>query len=212
MDDIAETLRVVDLSDRSGGWDCSRFSRHIPSAVLDAIYALPAPSVSAGKDRVAWRLTCDGCFTHKSAYESLIDSVNSLYPNLFKCIWRWPGPESYKYFLWCVGNRSLLTNMAWKRRGLTEVSTCVVCNQNDESMLHILRDCNKIRPVWLSLVNGGVHNNFWHMDIEEWLFTNLVERMGIDTAHWKICFGVALRVLWLSRNDLVFNNKEFRIK
>lgn len=126
---------------------CNILSNHVPGLVLDSIYALPAPSINADEGHVSWRLTSDGMFSHKYAYESLIGLANSPITKLFKWIGCWFGLESYRLFLWRVGNSSLLTNMARKRRGLTDTCTCVVCNQEDETIIHLMRDCIKVRSM-----------------------------------------------------------------
>lgn len=103
--------------------------------------------MSDGEDIVAWRLSKDGVFTHASANESLMAPMSDQNNNIFKPIWRWSGPESYKFLPWCVGTDSLLTNMVRQRRGLAESGTSPLCNCYDESLLHLLRDCDCVRPI-----------------------------------------------------------------
>lgn len=148
-------------------------ANYISNYVLDQIYSMRPPSVFAGEDIVAWRLSKDEVFAHSSEYDSLRVPMEEQHNNIFKLIWKWPGPGSYKFFLWCVGNDSLLTNTTRQRRGLADLGTFPLCNQYNESLLHLLRHCDLVRPSWEYFPEHVLENSFWNQDLKPWVVQNI---------------------------------------
>lgn len=123
---------------------------------------MACPNAARGEDRVAWKLSADGVFSNSSAYVFLLDQDLRAPCNPFKKIWRWPGPERYRLHLWKVAKEALVTNEWRKKRQLTESECCLVCNSEEESVLHLLRDCSQMQQVWHILFAGlDLPNSFF---------------------------------------------------
>lgn len=110
LSDSEKALRVSNLASASGGWDISRLEDIIPHNVRQKILSLAAPNRETGADRTVWKLVADGGFSNAFAYESLLDQSLRDTNGLFKKIWRWPGPERYRFFMWKVAKEALVTN------------------------------------------------------------------------------------------------------
>ncbi|KAL4372936.1 hypothetical protein AHAS_Ahas05G0031600 [Arachis hypogaea] len=55
-----------------------------------------------------------------------------------------------------------MTNYKRKKRGLTEDGSCPRCRNDDEILLHMLRDCPFICTVWNSIVNSNLKPDFFN--------------------------------------------------
>lgn len=95
-------LRVSDLVDCHRNWSLENLVTLVPDDIIQKILSMLAPNPAREDDRVAWKLSKDGCFTNLSAYCSLLDQNQALNHNLNKRIWTCSGPERYKIHLWKI--------------------------------------------------------------------------------------------------------------
>ncbi|KAJ9162495.1 hypothetical protein P3X46_022262 [Hevea brasiliensis] len=102
-----------------GGWDLNKLRNLLPQEVIDLLTELPAPSMNQEEDDFFWG---EGS-------------------KLRSMIWKWPGMQRVKSFLWLVANNGLLTNATRVRRHINSDSSCHICGEKEESILHALRDC-----------------------------------------------------------------------
>lgn len=87
---------------------------------------------------------------------------------------------------------------------------CPMCNQEDESLVHMARDCVEVSQVWLLLADRGLPNNdFFSLDLHSWLLNNLKAKNLQFGIEWNVIFGAAVSCFWQVRNDKVFNLKDF---
>ncbi|CAN1215674.1 Putative ribonuclease H protein At1g65750 [Linum perenne] len=98
-----------------------------------------------------WGPDPKGRFSIKSAYEILATTRGPPQQNTWKHIWRWQGPSRIKHFLWLAAHNRLLSNEERLRRHMTDRDDCHRCPSVSETSLHILRDCNLAKSVWLRL-------------------------------------------------------------
>ncbi|CAN1819553.1 Putative ribonuclease H protein At1g65750 [Linum perenne] len=74
-------------------------------------------------------------------------------------VWNWKGPNRIRHFLWFVAHQKILTNVGWVSRHLTNDATCEHCRTGDETVLHVLRDCQAAADVWNQGPEGWVTLN-----------------------------------------------------
>lgn len=55
------------------------------------------------------------------------------------------------------------------KRGITEVSTCELCNQGNETTIHVLRDSKFAKNFWMGLGNLRCDERFFELGIFPWL-------------------------------------------
>ncbi|CAN1233376.1 Putative ribonuclease H protein At1g65750, partial [Linum perenne] len=95
----------------------------------------------------------------------------------------------------------LLTNSERRRRHLAEIGSCQVCPGQEESVLHVLRDCPLASATWELLALSSGDQTFFQTPLLPW-----IEKF-IRKPELCLLFGVTCWWLWRARNDRVFNNK-----
>ncbi|KAF7808310.1 putative ribonuclease H protein At1g65750 family [Senna tora] len=188
----------------SGAWAWDKFDSLVPADVCSMINTVMPPSSALPPDKVAWKHSRDGMFTTRSAYHAISRDEDSVTRNF----WKWQGMEKIRLFLWLCGHNRILTNEARWRRGLSSCDTCSHCNNESETLLHTLRDCVKVRPIWMWLVHPSHWNIFFGLDRVEWLEHNLFASLGCDNRSWDKVFANACWVIWKLRNADIFCSED----
>lgn len=98
-----------------------------------------------------------------------------------------------------------MTNNFRFRIGLASSGDCLLCGREIESELHLFRDCWLAVQVWRFLTCDMMPRDFYVDDLHTWLRINLKDRSLIRGCKWGILFGVAISLIWQSRNDFIFN-------
>ncbi|CAN1749636.1 hypothetical protein LINPERHAP1_LOCUS3788 [Linum perenne] len=83
---------------------------------------------------------------------------------------------------------------------MTEDGSCPFCPGVEETVGHVLRDCNFVKKVWLQLRGGDTLADNWIADTQTWLQHNLQSNSGLE-------FGVTRWYLWRTRKERIFSNK-----
>ncbi|KAF8655413.1 hypothetical protein HU200_061155 [Digitaria exilis] len=97
-------------------------------------------------DRVLWRWTADQQFTTASAYQAFFQGQYST-PGV-KVLWKARAPNKCRFFLW-LG----LHDLVWiadrhKRHGLQPTDTCILCQNESETITHLFISCSYSRATW----------------------------------------------------------------
>lgn len=181
---------VIDL-----GWQWDRFTNLLPTHICGKIASLCPPSLGED-DFPCWNLTTNGLFSLSSAYQALSkDNVNGENQNpLFKEIWHWKGPQRVRTFLWRLVHGRLLTNEERFQRRMKNDSLCPRCLLNEESIMHLLRDCDDVRDFWSQVVNEDNWSRSFSLGLSAWLEWNIYDNIMGYQVHgdWPIFFGVAV--------------------
>lgn len=159
-----------------------------------------------GCDVVAWRRGNDGNFSNFDTYEALLNPSLRSESNLLDKIWRWPGPERIRMHLWKMSQGAFLTNSKRMRRGMTQSNLCPLCNNGEENLLHVFRDCTAAAQVWNLISESKFRNDFMIGDFPNWLYLNLSVNETRFDLEWSLIFGVTVYNLWMERNEKVFRN------
>ncbi|KAJ8762621.1 hypothetical protein K2173_008060 [Erythroxylum novogranatense] len=202
----ARTRCVDYYADRDRGWIWEYFQHSLPMSSLLQIAAIPTPSNDRGADLPIWRLTSNGNFSIKSAYDLLTKDFTQEEKDIWKVVWKWKGPQRVKTFLWLLSHGKLLTNEAWLRRNLAPSTSCPICQDHTKSILHAIRDCPKVREMWKSLVPRKAWEQFFSNPIDRWLLSNIREnQQGVEGVEWRMLFVVGCWLMWKWRNHEVFD-------
>lgn len=209
---MEENLRVASWRSPSGNWDLAGVQGIPPNQVLHKIQNMIAPNVGRGEDRVAWKLSADGEFSNLSAYLSVLDPSLWHHDGCYKRIWSFQGPKRVRLHLWKMTQGALVTNSWRKRRSLCEVDVCPICSEEEESIMHMTRDCNFMKQVWIKLAEGCIPiRDFFNMDIHGWISQNLKEKSLRRGFRWTLLFGTSVMIAWHSRNEVVFQNMRLTV-
>ncbi|CAN1845257.1 Putative ribonuclease H protein At1g65750 [Linum perenne] len=195
IDDVVADYVTVD-----GNWDLDRLQLLLQNDMISEIAAMLPPRPDRGEDSWVWGLESNGKFSIRSAYE-LICKPENIWPEVdWKLIWKWKGPSSIQQFLWLVSHERLLTNCERNRRQLTTNSNCPRCRAEEETILHVLRDCNFAKQVWEEL---GFHSDdplITEQSTPSWSRT-------IFKHPRSLLVGICCWYVWKSRNELIFTGK-----
>ncbi|KAF7838841.1 putative ribonuclease H protein At1g65750 family [Senna tora] len=208
LSDVDRNRVAAEFVSASGDWAWDMFDFLIPNNVTSMIVAIRPPSPMLLEDMIIWRHSQDGSFSTRSAYRAISRNVVGHSNSFWRLLWKWKGMERDRTFLWLCGHDQLLTNEARKRRGLTDVDVFCHCGMDVESLLHTLRDCRKVKPLWLKLVHPSHWHVFFGMGRMEWLEINLSSDFGRSGRPWESVFAVAVWIFWKMRNAEIFQSQE----
>jgi hypothetical protein len=121
------------------------------------------------EDRLVWRWSPDGVYSSKSAYRALLMTSHPI-PGCSR-IWSTWGPLRVKIFLWLAVRRRHWTADRRRRHGLDTDDHCYLCDQEPETIDHIITSCSFSRQVWwniltvlgadVSQIRGGTLVDWW---------------------------------------------------
>ncbi|KEH18693.1 hypothetical protein MTR_8g027895 [Medicago truncatula] len=82
-----------------------------------------------------------------------------------------------------------------------------------ETVLHVFRDCDQVKPVWLYFKKSATGSFLCVNNSSIWLVENLVKN-GADVIleTWTVLFAAVLDRIWSNRNEFVFSNGNHSIK
>ncbi|PNX96332.1 hypothetical protein L195_g019536 [Trifolium pratense] len=133
------------FSDNNGNWTLQEVLHLLPDHVIEQIRWCTAASDHLGEDKLSWPYSSNGTFSVKSAYELLLN-ITALGRIFWNNVWKWEGPQKIMCFLWLVINDGLKTND--KRCWLSTQSNCPLYLTESEKAIHLLRDCELVKPIW----------------------------------------------------------------
>ncbi|GAU48622.1 hypothetical protein TSUD_133530 [Trifolium subterraneum] len=105
-------------------------------------------------DCFTWKGNLNGLYTARDGYHWLNRNDFSENPtNVVSWSWLWhiPAPEKIKFFLWTALHKALPTKAMLSHRGILHDSSCPRCNNNVETTIHCLRDCDFAKNIWKSI-------------------------------------------------------------
>lgn len=148
---IPASASVSDLV-ADGSWNIALLSVVLPAGLVDEIRAIPIPLDAQVDDELFWGASTTGSFTVRSAYDILRDVDFSADRDSGKWNWIWqlPSSEKIKHFIWLIVHNRLLTNLSRFSRHMGITPLCQQCGTEEESVLHLLRDCQCISSIWQS--------------------------------------------------------------
>ncbi|KAF7826966.1 putative ribonuclease H protein At1g65750 family [Senna tora] len=189
-----------------GGWNWSKFEFLIPNPINLKIAALHPPSSAESQDRVAWRYINDGRFTVQSAYQRIAGVNENEQGSLWRSIWRMQVPQRVRSCIWLCTQNKLLTNAERVKRCMTHYAECTRCGSSFEDVLHAIRDCTKVKSLWLRLVKPSKWPLFFSLDLDRWIQLNLSMKIGVLDFDWTIIFAMTCWSVWRWRNEEIIGD------
>ena len=171
---------------------------------------------AVGEDRWKWRAEEEGLFTVKSAYKSLERrfilerKLSVLEKGVFQSIWKSLTPLKVVAFSWKLLLDRIPTRSNLAKRNIIPTdnpTVCVFCDGAEETTTHLFLHCQVVRAVsviimrWLSFELVTPQNMLEHSVISNEEARNNKVRKG-----WCLIWHVTVRVIWKSRNNVIFNN------
>ena len=135
-----DNLMVKDVI-TNGTWDLHRLSFPLTPFILNAIYATTLRRISEKENQLSWISSINGEFDSRNAYLLVIGDDLSASDFLVKWAWKVKTLPNIQVFLWKCLHNSLFVKSILTHRGIKGLGRCAFCLDNEESILHVLREC-----------------------------------------------------------------------
>lgn len=161
---------------------------------------MPHARVASEEDRIIGAATSNGQFNLNTAYLLATQSPeapDSLQPFKGNWIWKLKTLPRIQTFIWMCMHNSIATRVCLANRGIQVNTTCPVCLQAPETIIHALRVCSLASSCWPNLeVNLGA--DFISLDSREWLeeYGRMEYKAGSLLIPWNVIFSFGLWSLW----------------
>ena len=163
---IDTTLTLKDTLTEAGEWDINFLTTNLPHEIVNQLVAILAPKETDGPDSIGWTGTNTRHFTIQSGY-NLQQEGNCSIDGNWKILWSWKGPHRIQTFMWIVSHERLLTNYRRSRWESGISPLFPTCGNEDETIIHVMRDCVQSTRVWLRLVASNQITNFFSLNCRD---------------------------------------------
>jgi hypothetical protein len=174
---------------------------------LQLCHALNGVVLNQEEDRHVWVHSGSGKFSSQSCYSAFFMGAISFEP--WKRLWKSWAPPKCKFFVWLAIRNKCWTVDRLQRKGLPHPVVCPLCDQEHETILHLLCMCSFARQFWhtifSSLRMGHLTPNRDVGSFAEWWgkVHRRVPKQIKKGIHSIIILGAWC--LWLHRNRSVFD-------
>ena len=193
---------------QEGRWCWEKISFELPKDVLERVLSVPMQLFGEKEDTLIWKFSQNGEFSAASAYNLARNGGES--PGIFSGDWLWNIDTAPKiqHFIWLCLHSSVPVRKTLADRGITSQKACPICQNHEESIIHLLRDCPFATKFWKDLGTPQIFSNFLHLNLPDWLKTNCLcsNQIHANGFSWNIQFPFAIWCLWKHRNKVVFDN------
>jgi hypothetical protein len=169
-------------------------------------------------DRWIWAEDGDGNFSVKSCYNMLVRlETPALLPtglenSTFLRNWKSSAPSKVCAFAWQVFLDRIPSRVNLAFRGVIkppESKACILCQRTDESTTHLLLHCSFASSVWYALFSWLGFSFILPPDLS----IGFASMAGLGGSKRRktallLLWQVTIWVIWRTRNDRLFNNKE----
>ena len=159
---IDTNLKVADLIDQqTRQWNRSLLQATFQQSTMNDILRIKIGE-EQDQDKLRWKETKNGCFSVKTAYWvalSLNQPENAEHTTaredkkFWNKMWKLHIPPKVRNFIWRACSNILPTSTNLCRRRIPVASTCTICQQQEETVAHVLWECPLARNVW-GMVKG----------------------------------------------------------
>jgi hypothetical protein len=162
------------------------------------------------EDDISWRLTSNGQYSAKSAYE--VQFLGLIKSPMYDTVWKAWAPPKTKFFAWLVTQNRVWTADRLAKRGWPNCGLCPLCKQCVESVNHLFIHCRFTKRLWALVVSwlgiSGVDTSLWvRLSMKAW-WNGMAAR---GAPNRKAMSTLTLRItweIWCERNTRVFRNKQ----
>ena len=141
-----------------------------PTSLKSSILAAPRPLVTHQEDGVLWQPSKNGVFDSGSTYSIALDLEIPKAPSLdWKWLWKIQIIPRVSSFLWLACLDKLPTCSLFTSCKIITDDSCPLCKSALESLLHSLRDCLVVLPIWLACMLSPSPTFFSTTSVLDWI-------------------------------------------
>ncbi|CAN1342454.1 hypothetical protein LINPERPRIM_LOCUS39462 [Linum perenne] len=170
------------------------------------------PGVWQGPSRIRWPLLANERFTVASFYQALRSTFEECIDDDFPwaTIWEKQANPRARIFLWTAVHEGCLTIDNLKKRGFSLTNWCCLCKAEEESISHLLVQCNISRYIWEFFFK------LFKIVIPMPKDLKGLAAMWVGVKSDQACFSSLVRILphaicwaiWKERNNRIFQDEE----
>ncbi|KAL2898889.1 hypothetical protein RDABS01_023971 [Bienertia sinuspersici] len=127
---------------------------------------------------------------------------------IWELAWTAPVQQRVRVFLWLLFHNRVLCNANRLKRRLTDDPRCPQCQGDEETLIHMLRDCPVAREIWRQVGGSSRYNHFFQGDLNTWLVNNLKAEGLSYSNQWPTYFAITIWWTWRWRNCVAFGKSE----
>eukprot|EP00253_Pinus_taeda_P017843 PITA_17843 len=163
----------------------------------------------SSEDILRWGYLPKGTYSTSEAY-SLIEESNTRQDPLWDRIWSFKTWPKISHFLWLVGHKKILTWDKLRRRNFHGPSICHNCNNNEETIQHLLDTCPIANQLWNQVSFRCQRRCKDHEDIIDTIRHWPKGPYDCDILNhlWNHIPGIIVWNLWKERNRRIFKNQK----
>jgi hypothetical protein len=158
-------------------------------------------------DTIRWKWTADGRLSIASAYRAFVIGQQAI-PGA-KILHKTIAPAKCKFFFWLALHNRCWTAARRKKHNLQDGDRWTFCDQESETITHLLIGCSFSKEVWYRLFRCCGWQDFTprgdELHLADWWAP---ARRRLDKAHKKVMDSLIVLVsssIWLERNARIFN-------
>ena len=159
-------------------------------------------------DEIAWSWEAKGHFLVRSAYVSAFGG-REVMPTA-DLTWKSRAPTQCRFFTWLAMKNRCWTSDRFARRGLPHQDACPFCDQEEETINHIMLTCVFARSAWAAIC-GSLGKPEWIPSPNDVLTEWAVGKKGVNNVGMKdlrTIFALVWWELWKHRNAIVFDGAQ----
>ena len=158
------------------------------------------------EDRLLLKETLTSGFLVSLMYRKLRYTPPTDFP--WQSIWNPIVPPKLGFFAWEVSWGKVLTLDQLKRRGISLVNRCCLCEENEETIDHLLIHCTRAKILWDILLAITGFNWVPPRSVRQFLLA--WQSVSVGKKRKRVWMAAPLCIfwtLWLERNRVVFKNE-----
>ena len=182
------------------------FSFELPPLLIHSIQAIPIRTASRREDHICWISSLKGEFDSKNAYMLALDLSPNDHKFAGNWVWKLKTLPKIQLFVWKCLLQSIPTKSILAQRGFNGATSCDWCHEDQETIVHVLRDCPFASRFWAEADCPSHLRSSFDLDTIEWLKLNAsspAQLLGMDQ-QWATYFLFGIWNLWLLRNKRLF--------
>ena len=174
---------------------------------------MPRPIIPNQEDVFCWKPSNNGYFNSSSAYHLAFGLTSTKLPtSCWKWLWKLNTIPRVIYFLWLACHNRLPTKLCLLRRNITADDLCPLCKSKSESLIHNLRDCPLVQPIWCNMGSVLPQDFFLVSNVKAWIktwSTSTLDTSFHPSIHWKDVFPLLCWSIWSARNKVAMEGALF---
>jgi len=147
-------------------WNMELLHGWLPTYIINKIAVLPPPNDNAGADVRYCLENSVGEIVIKEMYNDLCGFDDGYgYDLHWKKIWKLQVLERVRCIVWFMKHERLLTHSHKNMMGLGS-AMCDFCGDLSETILHVMRDCLLVMPLWLTVVHNNARSKLFSCNFQ----------------------------------------------